>query len=486
MRKYIGSALILLAISLSCTRETGIQPLIKVKFSEEVFGKSISGRLIFLFDSDTSSSVVMGVNPANPQPVFTFDLVNHNPEDTLVIKTFQDEWYLKYSELKGEYVCRVILDADTLSRSSLVTKGNACSGRLKTGIIESRTDDLIFTVSNTFDGWVFTPSETITEERLRSKYLSEFWSSEIFIESALILPEDYYNSDIEYKLVFIMPGFGSSHAAVTYGTGQIDRYGINTVGENKIFVFMNGEFFQGYHHFVDSENNGPWGRALVEEFIPYIEKTYRVKAGASNRYLMGQSSGAWTSIWLQTNYPDKFNGAFAASPDPLDFRAMAFDIYKPGANFYFPSNPDSIQLTTAKNTKLFTMLEDVLGEFGQIRSWESSFSPALEKGTPAPLFERETGHVNPKIAEYWKKHDISNIIAEDPDYYRDKLSGKLHIYVSEDDPYGLAKSVHLIEDVLSNFDINAEIKFFNGMGHNVWTDSLRERIHKCIDRNNIE
>lgn len=480
--KIIGYTLSVLAIYMaSCNEEAGIKPLIKVKFSEETFGETISGKLIFLFDADTSSSVIMGVNPAKPQPVFTYDLANHNTEDTLVINCFQDEWYLSYSELAGEYVCRVILDADTLSRSSLVTKGNAYSERIKTGKIECRTDDLIFTISNTFEGWVFSPSGTIIEERLRSEYLSEFWSSDIFIESAVVLPEDYYNSKDEYKLVFIMPGFGSNHASVTYGTGQIDRYGLNTVGENKIFVFMNGEFFRGYHHFVDSENNGPWGKAFTEEFIPYIDKTYRVKAGASNRYLVGQSSGAWTSIWLQTNYPDMFNGAFAASPDPLDFRAMAFNIYKPGANFYFPGDPDSIQLARGKNSKLFARLEDVMGEFGQIRSWEASFSPASANRVPAVLFDRVTGNIDPDIAEYWKKHDISDIIAENPDYYREKLSGKLHIYVSEDDPYELAKSVHLIEDVLGNYKIGAEIKYFNGMGHNVWTDSLRKQIHKCID-----
>src|SRR5258708_5910317 len=41
------------------------------------------------------------------------------------------------------------------------------------------------------------------------------------------------------------------------------------------------------------------------------------------------STGGWEALAVQIFYPDRYNGAFAACPDPVDFRAYTvIDIYK--------------------------------------------------------------------------------------------------------------------------------------------------------------
>jgi pimeloyl-ACP methyl ester carboxylesterase len=100
---------------------------------------------------------------------------------------------------------------------------------------------------------------------------------------------------------------------------------MNTVGEEKIYVFMNAEF------------------------VPYLESRYRVIKHPAERFLMGQSSGAWTALWLQFEYPELFAGAFAASPDPVDFRALGFDIYADNSNYYYPPDPDSASMAAGEN-----------------------------------------------------------------------------------------------------------------------------------------
>ena len=474
--------LIIILLTLNTFISCGQKPItkIKVKISDSLYKGVVSGKLIFLFDKDTSSSVIFGVNPEYPHPVFTYDITNWNLGDTISITEFKDEWFHKFSELDGEYVCRVIFDADTLSRSSFVTKGNAYSKRSKHTFSKHKKPMLSFNIDNKFDGWVFNESEHIKEIKYRSSKLSSFWGKDMYLESAVILPHSY-SKDKNYSVVYILPGFGSNHASITYGTGLIDRYGINTVGKEKIFIYLNAEFFQGYHHFVDSENNGPWGKALIEEFIPYIESAYCKKTKETKRFLIGQSSGAWTAIWLQVNYLDIFNGAFAGSPDPIDFRAHGFDIYKEESNYYFPENPDSIAILNGKRNRLYAELENVIGEYGQIRTWEATFSPKNSEGGIEPIFERKSGNISPDVAKHWSKYDISKLIQNNTDNLRNSISGKLHIYVSMDDPYELFKSIELFDTVLKDNKIKAEIEYFNGLGHFVWTDELRSKIHSTID-----
>lgn len=449
-----------------------------VSIADSLYEGNVSGKLIFLFSKDTSQSLIYGVNPSKPHPVFTYDVKNHNPKESLSIAKFTDWWFKTFSELEGQYAARLIFDCDTLSRSSFVTKGNSYSAKQIITLSGERIDSLSFVIKNKFNGWVFKPTKNISEIRFKSETLSKFWKQEMFIEAAIVLPESYkQDQQRRYPLVFVFPGFGSHHASITYGNGQINRYGMNQVGEDKIFVFCNGEFKNGYHHFTNSENNGPWADAFTQEFLPFIEKNYRTKG----RFLMGQSSGAWTSAWLQVNYPELFTAAFVASPDPLDFRAMGNNIYRKNANFYFPQNADSAQIAKGEKDRLSVKFEHLVDEYGQIRTWEASFSPKDYTGQPAQLFNRESGEINPVIAACWKRFDISLKIKSDPAFFRNNLSGKIHFYVSEDDPYGLHQGVHLLETMCIENNIALKFTYLKGLKHLVWTDEVRKQIHTEIE-----
>ena len=70
---------VLIIITCSCKQEHPRELKISVKFNDSVFNEEVSGKLIFLFNQDTSSSLVYGVNPYTPHPVFTYDLEHWNP-----------------------------------------------------------------------------------------------------------------------------------------------------------------------------------------------------------------------------------------------------------------------------------------------------------------------------------------------------------------------------------------------------------------------
>ena len=99
-----------------------------------------------------------------------------------------------------------------------------------------------------------------------------------------------------------------------------------------IIVYLDGNCRLGHSVYANSDNNGPWGDALVKEFIPELEKQYRCDGA---RLLRGHSSGGWTVLWLQTHYPSVFTACWSSSPDPVDFRDFQkINLYE-GENLYY-------------------------------------------------------------------------------------------------------------------------------------------------------
>lgn len=239
-----------------------------------------------------------------------------------------------------------------------------------------------------------------------------------------------------------------------------------------IWVLLDHSCSYGAHEFADSANNGPWGKALTAELIPHLEKKYRMDARTSGRFLTGHSSGGWATMWLQVTYPKIFGGAWATSPDPVDFRNFT------GPNLTnIPSNvykkPDGAPWPLVRmDGKEAQSLEDlvhqerVLGDYGgQFRSFEAVFSPRADDGTPMMLFDRATGNVDPEVAKAWEKYDISRILRENWKTLGPQLKGKIHIIVGTADTFHLDESVRLLDAELKKLGSDAKVIFLEGRTH---------------------
>ena len=72
-------------------------------------------------------------------------------------------------------------------------------------------------------------------------------------------------------------------------------------------------------------------------------------------------------------------------------------------------------------------------------------------GYPQPIFDKVTGEIDHKVAEYWREHyDLEPILERDWATLGPKLEGKIHIYVGSDDTYFLNDAVYLMEDFLNS------------------------------------
>jgi hypothetical protein len=214
---------------------------------------------------------------------------------------------------------------------------------------------------------------------------------------------------------------------------------------------------------VNSANLGPYGDAITYELIPAIEERFRGIGEGWARFLYGGSTGGWEALAAQVFYPDDYNGAFAACPDPIDFRAYtqvdiydddnAYTVRGPFGAVERPGMRDYLGTVTA-TLRDFNRLELVLGTKGrsgeQYDIWEAVYSPVGDDGYPARIWDKLTGEIDHRVAEHWKKYDLRRVMEEGWATLGPKLAGKIHLYVGDMDNFYLNNAVYLTEAFLES------------------------------------
>ncbi|HET7587790.1 MAG TPA: alpha/beta hydrolase-fold protein [Gammaproteobacteria bacterium] len=307
-----------------------------------------------------------------------------------------------------------------------------------------------------------------------SPALSAFRGRPVHMKGWVLLPPAYdKHADRHYPTVYLTHGFGGNLVYLTFRAASIWSGMAAGKMPPMIWVFLDESSPTGTHEFADSVNNGPWGTALTAELIPYLESHYRMDARAGGRFLTGHSSGGWATLWLQVRYPKIFGGTWSTSPDPSDFHDFTgANLYAPDANVYYKPNGKPRPLVRANGKviatyKQFAQLERVLGPYGgQMASFDWVFSPRGPDGRPVPMFDRDTGKVNPKVVAYWREHyDIAYRIKRHWPQLKPYLDGKIHVIVGTADTFYLDGAAHKLKAVLESVGAHAEVQFLPGKTH---------------------
>jgi len=454
-------------------------------FSEEASPVPISGRVLLILSSDTLIDPDIP-SPMHPFITFGMNFKNWNPGEKLILnKDNVDSFMSTIDKLQGHYSLRAIVKTDSTS-SLYYEDGIRFSDKIIFNTEPGKVNIIEINVNSVLTGFGFKERENVVLLKLQSKLLSNFYNFPTYIEASVILPASYsQDTSNYYPTVFVMPGWGATHAAPTHGNSQQNRYGMSGYGTDKIFVFLNQDCKYGYHVFADSENNGPRAKSFVTELIPYIETNYRVVKDANARFLLGQSSGGWAALWLQINYPETFGMVWAGSPDPLDFRDfIGHNLYSKDANLFYNTEgklTPAIRTTTGRFTnKNWSEMESAMG-VGQYQSFEAVFSKRNVNHDPEQFFDRKTGKVFSKTIENWKKFDLNLIIRDRSEELREQLANKINIVVAENDDYYLDQSVKLFKQTLEELGFKANIMLLKEGGHNIWNDDIRKEMHEQMD-----
>jgi hypothetical protein len=314
------------------------------------------------------------------------------------------------------------------------------------------------------------------DEHIASRVLTRFRGSNQTVAAWVLTPPGYDpNARTTYPTVFTAGGFGATHKLD--GQQLSRQWHLMETGAIPPMIWVALDFSSptGTTEFADSVNNGPWGLALVTEVIPALEARYRMDARPSGRFLTGHSSGGWFALWAIVRYPALFGGSWPTSPDPVDFRNfLGVDLYAPGANMYRDAGGAPRPLERDHDKVVGTIeqaakLETVLGHHGgQLRSFDWTFSPRGADGTPAYMFDRTTGAVDPAVVAYWRdNYDIAHRIEVDWPRLKRDLDGKVHVTVGTADSYYLDGAVHGLEAAFRKVGGRADFTFVSGADHSM-------------------
>src|SRR5262249_43803258 len=111
----------------------------------------------------------------------------------------------------------------------------------------------------------------IDEFKLTSPSLSAFAGHDTEILAGVVAPLDLTPGE-KLPVVYNVHGFGGCHRVALMQGPQLQQQMQAGTMPRMLYVFLHGMCATGHHEFADSANNGPWGRALTEEFIPALEK----------------------------------------------------------------------------------------------------------------------------------------------------------------------------------------------------------------------
>ena len=309
---------------------------------------------------------------------------------------------------------------------------------------------------------------------VESAALSRFWGRPVHMKGWVVTPPGYADHPQErYPTVYYTHGFGGNLPRLVGPAVYMQRAMAKGEAPPMIWVFLDESSPTGTHEFADSVNNGPWGQALTTELIPQVERDWRTDGKASSRFLNGHSSGGWAVLWLQTRYPKVFGGAWPTSPDPSDFHDFTGpDIYAPNANVYVEPDGSAWPIWRDKGhvvatLKQFAQQERVFGPIGgQMASFDWVFSPKGADGAPQPMFDRDTGAVDPAVVAYWRDHyDVAWRLQRDWPLLKPDLDGKVHLTVGTADTFYLDGAAHRLEAVMKGLGAKTDFRYLDGRTH---------------------
>lgn len=456
----------------------------KVTYSESALAGPFSGRAV-VYLSKRSQQPRNGPNWFNPEPIYSAKFERVKPGTPMVLTAENTIGFPgKLSDLEaGEYNVQAVLDRNLGGRTIGGSPGNLYSETLKVEL-DPKSDQIVELVCDqVVPEAVFKDTDRVKEVKVRSTLLSDFMKRAVFMRAAVILPDGYADEpERKYPIYYEIPGFGGGVQSLS---GSTTTRGTSRDGEPFIMVILDPGCPTGHSVFADSDNNGPWGKALTTELVPEIEKRFRAIGQTWARFVGGHSSGGWSSLWLQVTYPDFFGGCWSTAPDPVDFRDFQrIDIYKSGTNMFTDEAGEPRPLARAGNrpTILYRRFSDmerpIRGE--QLGSFEAVFGPKGPDGEPAKLWDRDTGAIDPKIAESWKRYDIGLILRTKWADLGPKLRGKIHVYMGDADTFYLEGAVKLLQKDLRDLGSDAVVEILPGDHGSLMTRALRARIDKEI------
>jgi hypothetical protein len=505
-------------------------PHFSISFPAGHGDQPINGRLLLLLSTDPSAEPRLQIDDSlRSQMVFGMDVHGMRPRQIVPFDGAADGYPVRRLRdvPPGEYSLQVVLHRyETFHRADGHTvelpmdRGEGQHWNLAPGNLYSSPQRITLgrssaAIAVSLDREIAAipqPKDTtyIRHIRIQSALLTEFWGRSMYLSANVLVPEGFdSHPTVSFPLIIFedhfnadFGGFRTEPPDASLKPDFNERFhisGYNRIQQEEAYKFYQQWIAPGFprvliaeinhanpyyddSYAVNSANLGPYGDAIETELIPAIERQFRGIGQGWARFAYGGSTGGWEAMAVQMFYADRYNGAFIACPDPVDFHAYttinlyeeknAFTLRGPHAEYAQPAMRNYLGQTLA-TVQSVNQYELALGSHArsgeQFDIWQAVFGPVGDDGYPKPIFNKETGEIDASVAAYWKEHyDLTAILKRDWATLGPKLRGKLHVYVGSADTYFLNNAVYHLEDFLKstkNPPYDGEVKYGDRAEH---------------------
>ena len=299
------------------------------------------------------------------------------------------------NELKpGKYTIQAVFRVNPDTHRIGDGEGNAYGPMIQTEL-DPKSERAGFRSPST--GWSqprkFPSTDRIKLVELESPILSEFHHRPIKHRAAVILPAQMPEGDGKLPVLYIIPGFGGDHFMAARWSGPRTDF-----AGDFIRVILDPDCGTGHHVFADSATNGPRGKALVEELIPHIERTFPGDRRAARPALERPLLRRLEQPLAPGDLSRFFRRHLVDQPRPGRFSRLSTDQHLSARRKHVPGAGRARCRPIARmgNTPAlfydkFSQMDDVIGWGGQLGSFEAVFSPLDQSGRPRKLWDRSTG-----------------------------------------------------------------------------------------------
>jgi hypothetical protein len=318
-----------------------------VTFPAERSVQPIDGRLLLLISAETEGEPRLQVNdtPRTAQ-VFGLDVDGWKPGEPRSIDAAAFGYPLPSLAAlpKGTYLVQALINryetfrrADGVSVKLPPDKGEGQQWARKPGNLYSRPQRLMLDPSATqevrlildqevppVDDFIKQETKYVKYVRIRSERLSKFWGRDMYLASWVLLPWGYDDHPgARYPLVIAHGHFPSSLSGWRETPPDPDlkpdfSERFQLAGYNRIQQELAYQSYKDWtgpgiprvllieiqhptpfyddSYAVNSENNGPYGDAIMFELVPEIERRFRGLGQGWARFTYGGSTGGWEAM----------------------------------------------------------------------------------------------------------------------------------------------------------------------------------------------
>ena len=185
---------------------------------------------------------------------------------------------------------------------------------------------------------------------------------------AVYLPPDYDQGTQRYPVVFLLAGYTGRGTMLMNESAwdeniqsRLDRL-IRTNSIAHMIAVMPDCFTRyGGSQYINSIGTGRYQDHIVEELVPWVDRTFRTIPDRNKRAVAGKSSGGYGSLMLGMRHPETFGSIACHSGD------MYFELCY---------GPEMISYLRA--IRKFASLDKFLQGFREIRPRDANFRTVLE------------------------------------------------------------------------------------------------------------